>query len=414
MIKNFTKILAILIIFIIIGSTNIVNAQENIKYNLYSKENLYCFKYKNYLYRSEFVVYNSEDQEHPAYCLNKELDGVSLKNGGYTVELTNLITNNLVRKAIINGYPYKTYQELGCNNEMEAYTATKLAVYDMLYNYNFEDFIPVNETGVRVIAAIKSISNSARNSNETKVSPEIKIISDQNNWEIDEKDKQCISKIFKVEANSQISNYIIHISEAEGTKITNIDNEEKNVFKSSEEFKILIPIEKMNTEEQVEITANANLKTLPIYYGKAPDNLQNYAITGIEYENAEIKIIESIPQNYTTIEISKIDKHTKEPIDNCEFLITSEDGKIQYQLITDIDGMAKQIEVLPGKYKIKEQKCKDGYVKLESEMELEVKLNDKKLITIENEKEEIKPPIENIKEEVKPSTEKIKLPKTGF
>lgn len=399
-IKSILCVIMVILSLNTILTTNSVKAENISGFELYSKQNLYCFKYRGYLYRSEFVVYNFEGKEYPAYCLNRELNGVSLQHGGYKVDIKNLITDELVWKAIINGYPYKTYQELGCNNEMEAFTATKLAVYDMMYNYNLEDFVPVNDAGERVIAAIKNISYIARNSTQTKVAPQIQIQSLNQKWEVDETEKQYISKKFKVNSNSELSNYIVQAENIKGAQITNLENCKQNVFKNSEEFKILIPIDQLNKEQKIEISATANLKTYPIYYGKAPENLQNYAISGLEYETANNIIQEEIPKNKTSIIIEKMDADTKEKLENFEFLITNDNNQQNKTVITNEQGIIELTNLIPGQYTIKEIKGSDEYIIKDEEIKINVEYNQNYNVVVENFK--------------KPIEEPIKLPKTGF
>ena len=61
-----------------------------------------------------YVVYSKDGIEYPAYCLNKDLDGVT-GSSSYSVTTQELLSNVKVWRAIINGYPYKTATELGCN-----------------------------------------------------------------------------------------------------------------------------------------------------------------------------------------------------------------------------------------------------------------------------------------------------------
>ena len=100
-----------------VSKATVIEQKSTVK--LYSKGELIC------------LVYNGK--EYPAYCVNREKDGVT-EDYSYDVIAENIYSNNLVWNAVINGYPFKTPQELGCNTEIEAFTATKLAIYDMLYD----------------------------------------------------------------------------------------------------------------------------------------------------------------------------------------------------------------------------------------------------------------------------------------
>ena len=64
---------------------------------------------------------------------------LSKASEGYIVYTTSdgkeiKVSNEKVWKVIINGYPYKTLEELDVINEEEAYTATQFAIYTVLEN----------------------------------------------------------------------------------------------------------------------------------------------------------------------------------------------------------------------------------------------------------------------------------------
>jgi len=401
-IRSISIFMLIIIVVNTLFSNNIVKAEYKKELDLYSKENIYCFKYKNYLYRSEYVVYNNDGKEYPAYCLNRELEGVSIERGGYQIEKNELIENNLIWRAIINGFPYKTFQELGCANEIEAYTATKMAVYDMMYNYNLEDFVPTNESGKRVVEAIKKISYEARKSTQIKNIPQIDIETEIDEWEVDEKENKYLSKTFKIPKDIEISEYSIYVDNTDlnNVKITDENNTNRKIFKKEEKFKIMVPIDELKKESKLKLIINSNVKTYPIYYGKAPNNLQNYAITGLETELISKNIDIKIPKNETNLVIKKVDSETLEPLKDFEFSICEVNTNKLQILTTDENGLISFKSIIPGEYIIKERKVQDNYILNEEEIKVNVKLNQNYNIVIENNKKII----EN----------NAKLPRTGF
>lgn len=401
-IRSISIFMLIIIVVNTLFSNNIVKAEYKKELDLYSKENIYCFKYKNYLYRSEYVVYNNDGKEYPAYCLNRELEGVSVERGGYQIEKNELIENNLIWRAIINGFPYKTFQELGCDNEIEAYTATKMAVYDMMYNYNLEDFVPTNESGKRVVEAIKKISYEARKSTQIKNIPQIDIETEIDEWEVDEKENKYLSKSFKISKDIEISEYSIDVNNTDlnNVKITDENNTNRKSFKKEEKFKIMVPIDELKKESKLKLIINSNVKTYPIYYGKAPNNFQNYAITGLETELISKNIDIKIPKNETNLVIKKVDSETLEPLKDFEFSICEVNTNKLQILTTDENGLISFKSIIPGEYIIKERKVQDNYILNEEEIKVNVKFNQNYNIVIENNKKII----EN----------NAKLPKTGF
>jgi hypothetical protein len=161
---NLRKIIILTITLIIliscILSVNISTAAAINKADLYSKgvmEDL--LKLGDVTIVCDFVVYKQDGVEYPAYCLDKDVQGVTNGNG-YSVSVNDLISSVNVWKAIINGYPYKSAKELGCDNNRQAYLATKQAVYCMIYNRDPNLYKGIGTDRSKVFKCIKE--NSSR------------------------------------------------------------------------------------------------------------------------------------------------------------------------------------------------------------------------------------------------------------
>ena len=177
---------------------------------LYSKGEMVSFRYKGMGVGVEFVVYKNDGVEYPAYCLDKNLIGVTTQQG-VTIKVKKALEDVKIWRVITNGYPFKTPAELKCNNEMEAFAATKMAVYDTMYNYDWADFEPVNEQGERVIAAAESIAKIAEKSTETKISGKVEVKAITENWQQDNIEKEYVSKTYEVKANEESTGYTIQV-----------------------------------------------------------------------------------------------------------------------------------------------------------------------------------------------------------
>ena len=165
-------LMIILMTILAIGQSNAVNITSA---DLYSKGHYaYLLKYKDMIIDTAYVVYQKDGIEYPAYCLQNNLTGI-LEYGAYTANVNELISNVMVWRAITNGYPYKNYTELGCQNKEEAYIATKQAVYCMLYNRDGSEYSSMGEEGTRILNALNQIISAARNSSAVKVSSNITI-----------------------------------------------------------------------------------------------------------------------------------------------------------------------------------------------------------------------------------------------
>lgn len=154
----------------------------------------------------------------------------------------NYVTDVGLWRRIINGYPYKTVEELGCANQYEAFAATKQAIYCYIHGNNPDLYEGIGEAGARTLNALKMIVTNAQNSTETKLETSIKIDKTKSTWEQDKIDKKYVSKTYSVNANADFIKYKISISKEgetqlpEGIKITNTKNEEK---KNLQRVKIL-------------------------------------------------------------------------------------------------------------------------------------------------------------------------------
>ena len=325
----------------------------------------------------------------------------------YSVSVNEAITDVNLWRIIINGYPYKSIQELGCNNKQEAFTATKQAIYCYIHGNNPNDYQAIGEAGQRTLNALNKILQDAKNSKETQISNNIKINREADTFKVDNINKECVSKIYSIKAGTTITNYKVSLSAEknqlpEEIKITDLNNNEKQEFSQNEKFKILIPIKNLKNNASFNINIETKIKNKPVLYGKAPDsNYQDYALTTATYEDAKGKTEDDFYKNETKIKIIKQDKDTKEKLEGVEFNLLDKDKNVLYaNLKTNKNGEVEVSNLLPGKYYIKETNAKDGYVISDDLVEINVEFNQNIIVTINNkfkEKTEVK--IEQKKEE---------------
>ena len=148
------------------------------------------------------------------------------------------------------------------------------------------------------------------------------------------------------------------------------------------------------------------METKPVFYGKSPNNnLQDYALTAYVCEDIFKEIDQEYRKNETQIIIEKQDTETKENLQGAKFEILNENKKAIRISETDENGKICIEQLLPGTYYIKEIKAPNGYKISEDIQKIDIKMNEK--ITLKMENEKIK-----IKEE--PVKEIPKLPVTGM
>lgn len=375
---------------------------------------------------THMAVYKKDGKEYPAYCMNRELPGVEIGRS-QTVDVKQLVNNTKIWRAIINGYPYKSISELGCNTEEEAYLATKQAVYCMITNRDVNEYSAIGEAGERTLNALRTIVNNARNSNQTKVSSELTVNEQEKLWKIDSLDGEYISKTFSVTANTSISKYKVNVKNLniEGYKLVDQNNKGKTEFTNSEKFKILIPIQEVKQDGNFSIEVSAQVATKPVFYGESRDSgLQSYALTGYTYEDGTGSKKVYYTKNETKIIIRKTDDKTGKKLEGVEFeLLDKDQNKIYTEITTNKDGIATIDNLLPGIYYIKETRTLEGYQLYSKLIKVELELNEETTVNVINSEEEPEIYKEEKKTELAVKEEQSsikvketvqKLPKTGM
>jgi len=388
-IKEKNKIIAILLLAVTLLMTFNVSFAANLSSaNLYSKGDCgNLLKYKGVTVLTTMVVYSNGGVEYPAYCMDKALPGVG-ESGSYGVSINGVVSNSAVWRAITNGYPYKTPAELGCANSKEAFTATKQAVYCILYGNNVNDYTAIGDAGVRTLNALKTIVAKAQSSTESKPSTNIQITESSNLWNIDSINKKYVSKTYTVGSVALSGNYEVSISGTipENSKITDLSNNEKSVFAKGEKFKIIIPIQNMTKEGTFNINISAKANTKPVFYGKAPNtSLQDYALAASTYEDAAGSLKQTYFKNITKIVVLKQDGVNKDVLQNGEFSLLDENKSIVYSnLVTDERGEVTIKNLTPGKYYLREDKAPNDYVLYDKLIPVELDLNEAVTVTVNN------------------------------
>ncbi len=405
--KKVLKILLIVLLVIVANIGILVNTVQAVengeKITIYSKGYFNrVIRNNGIIIKTAHAVYQENGKEYPVYCLNRELHGVGEYIATYDVKDQGKIEDLGLWRVVINGYPYKSIEQLGVTNEEEAYIATKQSIYCYIYNTGTELYSAINEQGERVINAMNNILENAKNSNESFDNPNIEIEQSEK-WNVDEIENKYVSKEYKIKSNKNISKITLNLeSQPKGTKITNLDEDGK--------FKILIPIENLKESGKFKIKIQTELETKPIFLGEAPSNdLQNYLLTAYSYEDMDKEFEQEYEKNNTKIIIEKTDNDTNEVLKGAKFEILDEKQKSIRVAETNNEGQVILDGLMPGIYYIKEVQAPNGY-SIDSELKkVEIKLNQEISLTIKNNKIIIKQ-----EEPQKTIVEIPKLPVTGM
>lgn len=391
------RIIASTLLLIVLISTfyiNYANAFEIKDREVYSKgECERLLTYKGIKVITSYVVYNDNGVEYPAYCLDVTKPGAETEN--YILHGGSKVTDVNVWRAVTNGYPYKSVAELGAANEGEAYTATKHAIYSILYNRDISEYGPIDsDAGRRTYEIYKNIVNAARGSNESMVTDIVTSLStDDILWNIDDKDNKYVSKVFKLNSNVSHGRYDIHCDRVtvEGLRITNLNNEDMNVFNIGESFKILIPINMMKENGNFEIIARTEIETKPVVYGTTTvPGKQDYALTGHKYEEQYTGLVQEYNQNLTKLRVIKKEYNTEKRLPGVKFNLLNENKEIILKdIVTDGNGEIVLINMFPGKYYLEEVETLDGYVLYTDLIEIGLDYNEEFEVVVNNRIKEV-------------------------
>lgn len=395
MLKIIKKIIIILLLSIISISyaSNTVKAVYEIKETSIVKigEAPYHLKYYNenkkiYSYSvCSIVGYYTENKFYPAYCLNRDLHGVGYVDS-YTVDIDNVIENNQVWRAVKNGYPYKTANEMGLESDYDAFAVTKFAVYCLLgqADINLYTADENDSEGQAMLRALHNLVDIGKNqtdtfTNELKISKITDLIEDGDYYSI----------TYKVNAGSTISKYNIKSVSglSNGDLLTDINGNIKTDFSSNEKFKVKIHKSNLNSDKNIDIEIESDLKSYPMFYGRTRiSGTQDYLLTANSYQNLTANINTKLNLNTGKITINKKDDETKQGIKDTVFEIYNSSAQIIGTYTTDENGKIEIPNLYQGLYYAKETKSNENYIlNHDNEYSINVEYNKTSTIDIENE-----------------------------
>lgn len=334
------------------------------------------------------VGYRINGNLHYAYCLQRERKGVGGDQESYNVNVTEMLKDEKIWRAIINGFPYKSAEELGVENDQDAFVATKQAIYSVMYDWDVDThFRGADERGWKIFNAIKTITNNARNGTETPNKSNVLEIKPVG--EFKKENNNYYSQEYSVKASVDMSNYIITKIEnfPEGSIVTDLNNNPKTEFSPNQNFKILIPKNKILNNFEGTIKINGRVKTYPVFYGASYDeNLQDYALTYDAYETVGDEITLRVNAYKSKITVIKKDGETNKPIENVEFNVKYKDGTQIGDFKTDQNGTITISNLKQGTIILTETKTQEQYVLDGTEKEIIIEYDEEKTIEIKNER----------------------------
>lgn len=372
-----------------VTDNQVLTVKKGTEYGATIKEGNATLRYVRTYYEGNGGIY-------PVYCLDKSKPGVSELPGitEYQVEVSEKITDERLWRIIMNSFPYVDAFEMGCDTPAQAFIATKEAISYILYDKNIDEYSAINEDGRIILTAIKTLIQIANDETIKPYSNEIDILP-VDEWKLEKVNgKVYLSRIFKIENDYLTGKYTVGLRGyiPKGTLVVNSNNKQTLNFNKTENFKVLIPAEKVNKEDTITIYVKSEVTTYPIYNG-VPLNkeYQNYLITGIRNEIGKgEKAIPYSPIGGELV-INKIDATSQEKLSGAVFNIYDSNNIALYQnLRTDENGQIKIYNLLTDTYYIEEVKAPEGYTKIDRLLDIKVIEGSISNLNINNSKPEIK------------------------
>lgn len=357
-----------------------------------------------YLTYNQTFYTDNDGQRYIAYCLCPGLPGVGYVSGEketYQVNINKLLDDDVIWRVLKNGYPNKSIDELGVETADDAYFATMQAINSILRGYsleqarelycvgqfsiNGENYEDIQRRGNKTLNAMFNLIDIGLNGTETREQfLQISII--QETDFIKEND-EYYSQTFSVQSASEISEYRIENVEKlpDGAIITDENGNKKQCFSGGEKFKVIIPVNQIINDISGKIHIKAIQKNYPIYYGASSiEGFQDYALCNNSYSEVNVESDIYVQTNKSKLIIIKVDSETHKPINGVKFKITSAEGNTEVYT-TNNDGKIIIENQKPGLYIIKEIETNSKYNLLKDEMKVQLRYNETKEITIENE-----------------------------
>ena len=394
---KFKKILnIILVVFIFINTfqsyanANIIPMEE-----VYIEDFGECERHIQYHRESDgvwsyiitnMVGYKIDGKLHYAYCMQRDRKGAGGEADGYNVKISDMLKNSEVWRAIINGFPYKTAEELDVKNDQDAFVATKQAIYCVMYGWNVDlRYVGVDDEGWRIVDAIRRIVNSARNGTDTPDKTNLFTINKIG--ELKKESNHYYSQEFEVHNGAEMESYeITNIKNfPTGSFSVDMNNNKRTIFTSGKNFKILIPTDKIIENFEGIVTISGKLKTYPIFYGESYDKeRQDYALTYDAFENISAEAILKVNAYKSKLKIYKTDSETNKPIEGVEFNFKYDNGTNIGNYKTDKNGIIEINNLRQGKIVITEIKTQNQYILDENKREIILEYEGEKEVKIEN------------------------------
>jgi hypothetical protein len=372
----------------------------------------YSVQYNNngkWMYITYNIVHYKDENgvQRIAYCVDPELDGIGWTSGGvsgYDVDLTELLSNVQMWRVYINGYPYKTPEQMGCETADDAYLATKQAGYWVLKNkplseirsyfragqtvINNENLEDIQRRGQKVIDAIYNLVNEAYNGTQTPAHSNIISVNTVGDFKQDS-NEDYYSQTYKPTSSVSMASYTIRGIEnfPSGSYIANLNGNAQTSFSAGESFKVMVPKTSITENTTGKIYLLGKCATYPVYYGASRDsNYQSYAVCCDPYGDVTAEASLKIDAYKSSIKVIKEDAETKFRIPNVVFNFKYANGENIGNYTTNENGEITVNKLKQGTIIATELETNENYILNTETTEIKLSYAESKLENIQNER----------------------------
>lgn len=414
--KGKKKIVVVMALFIMLLNMTLNKTYAN-DFDEFGKYHVYSYsdsnRYIKYQERPqrihEYYYINSSSKQLPAYCMNLGLNGAETVEGGYDLDVSKYLDDVIVNNIILNGYPYKTVEELGLANESEARYATQFALWIKLNSLDINQITPMESEYIRIVNAIKNIYYNGINSQMIYTNG-VKVEEVKNETPVDDLDESYYSKLYKLEYGENILDINLGINGIKDYIITDEKNNKIDKIVGNTTIKILFPRNSNVGDLNFTLNVTSKYKQSAVLFAKSSVNgMQDLSLTLEPIKENNINLISEVKEVKTKLTITKKDADNENIcIPNVKFNIYDSQDNILGSFVTDKDGkinidVEKDLKVYKNlKIKIKEVEVPYPYIiDLENSTKIiELKVGTESNVEFRNNK---------IEEKIK-----VELPKTGF
>ena len=274
---------------------------------------------------------------------------------------------------------------MGVENYLDAFVATKQAIYCIIYNREPSTYFKGGDArGEAIKNAIVRLVDIGRNGSQTPVNTDITT----NKIGTFKEDGEYYSQEYSVNSPVETSQYIIKNTNGlpNGSKITNMSNNEQNTFSGNEHFKVRVPKSQITTDLDITILLQAKCKNYPVFYGKSTvPGTQDYLLTFDPFGDITGVAKLNVKANTGKIKIVKNDMDTNKPIEGVTFQLSKKDGTVIANSTTNSNGESTFTNLYPGSYVLKEISTNANYILNEKAFDINVEYNKTTSQTITNE-----------------------------